>query len=125
MQREDELKKICMIERFLEMVFNSAISPATYRVLDFHVRKNHGKNITHLIWEDPKRAYDAIVAIMGGGELHARALRKVLESYLEEVLGHPINGELYEAIVKNDVEKVRQRLVELANEYMQVHLRRI
>jgi len=124
-QRQDELKNIRMIERFLEMVFNSAIGAATYRVLNFHIRKNYGKSIAELLWEDPKKTYDAIVAIMGGGELQGRALRKMLASYLEEVLGHPINGELYEAVVRNDIEKVRQRLVELANEYMQVHLRRI
>lgn len=124
-QERVKMQEIGLVERFLERIFSSAFGPTCFQVINFHVRRHKGRSLTELLFENPKEACNIVLAIIGGGKTQARLLRNVFENHLEKTLGHPINGELYEALIKNNAEKVREKLVKIAREYMEIQLRRL
>jgi len=116
------------VERFLESVATALFGSAWFRVINFHVRKNRGKSLAELMFENPREASYTVLAIIGGGKTQARLLENIFRNHLEKNIGGSINedlNELFEAIIKNDAKRTREKLVKIAQDYIQVRLRRL
>ncbi len=116
----DEVKgdEIRLVEEFLETAFNSIFSSSLYTVLDYHVRRIAGTSLAKLILEKPREVFRALTMIMNEDKYAVGLLERTLEKHIEQVLKRPVGGELFEAIVNDDAERVKQILIRLAREYM-------
>jgi len=128
MVRMSSPEELRLVERFLESVATALFGSAWFRVINFHVRKNRGKSLAELMFENPREASYTVLAIIGGGKTQARLLENIFRNHLEKNIGGSINedlNELFEAIIKNDAKRTREKLVKIAQDYIQVRLRRL
>lgn len=128
MVRRSSPEELRLVERFLESVATALFGSAWFRVINFHVRKNRGKSLAELMFENPREASYTVLAIIGGGKTQARLLENIFRNHLEKNIGGSINedlNELFEAIIKNDAKRTREKLVKIAQDYIQVRLRRL
>ena len=128
MRERSSFEDVRLVERFLESVASALFGSAWFRVINFHVRKNKGKSLTELMFENPREAGYAVLAIIGGGKTQTRLLENIFRNHLQKNLGGSIDedlNELFEAIIKNDAEKTKEKLIKIAQEYIQVQLRRL
>ncbi len=128
MRRRSSPEELRLVGRFLESVATALFGSAWFSVINFHIRKNRSKSLAELMFENPREASYIVLVIIGGGKTQARLLKNIFRNHLLETLGGSIDedlNELFEAIAKNDAEKTREKLVKIAQDYLQVRLRRL